>query len=226
VTTERWTEVDAFVADRLIGTDEALDAALADSDRSGLPAIAVSAPQGRFLNLVATAVGASRILEIGTLGGYSTIWLARALPAGGRLVTLELQEKHARVARGNLERAGLLDRVEIRVGPALDSLGRLHGETEDDPTARFDLTFIDADKENIPAYFDWAVRLSRPRAVIITDNVVRNGALADPDAADPRVVGVRAFHEMLNGRTDVAATTIQTVGTKGYDGFNLAVVNS
>jgi predicted O-methyltransferase YrrM len=226
VTTERWTEVDAFVADRLIGTDEALDAALADSDRSGLPAIAVSAPQGRFLNLVATAVGASRILEIGTLGGYSTIWLARALPAGGRLVTLELQEKHARVARGNLDRAGLLDRVEIRVGPALASLGRLHDETEDDPGARFDLTFIDADKENIPAYFDWAVRLSRPRAVIITDNVVRNGALADPDAADPRVVGVRAFHEMLTGRTDVAATTIQTVGTKGYDGFNLAVVNS
>jgi predicted O-methyltransferase YrrM len=235
VTSDLFADVDAYVTERLIGPDDALDAALADSERAGLPAIAVSAPQGRFLNLLSVAIGARRILEIGTLGGYSTIWMARALPAGGRLITLELQENHARVARANLERAGLSDRVEIRVGPALDSLARLHDEAQGEPqsephgeagtTDPFDLTFIDADKENIPAYFDWAVKLSRPGAVIVTDNVVRNGALVDPRSDDPRVAGVRAFHDMLTGRADVSATTIQTVGAKGYDGFNVAIVN-
>ncbi len=218
---QRWTQVDDYVIDRLIGPDTDLDAALADSRDAGLPSIAVSAPQGRLLHLLARAIGARRILEVGTLGGYSTIWLARALPADGRLITLELEEHHARVARANLERAGVSDRVEIRVGPARETLPGLAGEL----AAPFDLVFIDADKENIPTYFDWSVKLSRPGALIMTDNVVRNGALADPEASDPRVLGVRAFHEMLGGRSDVASTTIQTVGAKGYDGFNLAVVN-
>jgi predicted O-methyltransferase YrrM len=223
----RWQEVDDFVAERLIGPDSDLDGALTDSLQAGLPPIAVSGPQGKLLHLLARSVGARRILEIGTLGGYSTIWLGRALPADGRLVTLELDEHHAAVARANLERAGLADRVEIRLGPALDSLARLAAEQTQQAEHRgqFDVVFIDADKENIPAYFDWAVKLTRPLGLIITDNVVRDGALVDPDTTDPRVLGVRKFHEMLASRPDVEATTIQTVGSKGYDGFNLAVVN-
>lgn len=217
----RWTEVDDYVVERLVGPDRDLDAALADSAQAGLPPIAVSAPQGKLLHLLARVIGARRILEVGTLGGYSTIWLARALPDDGRLISLELEEKHARVARANVERAGLSHRVEVRVGPALDTMAELVHEQADP----FDLVFIDADKERIPAYFDLAVTLGRPGTVIITDNVVRNGALADAAATDPRVLGVRAFHEMLATRPDVESTTIQTVGAKGYDGFNLAVVN-
>ena len=217
-----WTHVDEYVAERLVGPDDDLDAALARSAEAGLPAIAVSAPQGKLLQLLARAIRARRILEIGTLGGYSTIWLARALPDDGQLVTLELEEKHARVARSNLDRAGMGERVEIRTGPALDTMARLLEEKADP----FDFVFIDADKENIPAYFDLAVQLSRPGAVIVTDNVVRDGALADATTSDPRVLGVRAFHEMLASRPDVEATTIQTVGSKGYDGYNLAIVNS
>ena len=212
--------MDDYVAERLIGPDPDLDRALADSADSGLPPIAVSAPQGKLLHLLARSIGARRILEVGTLGGYSTIWLARALPDDGRLITLELAEKHAQVARANLERAGVGDRVEVRVGPALDTMAAL---VEASPQP-FDLVFIDADKENIPTYFDLAVKLSRPGALVITDNVVRDGAVADADAADPRVLGVRAFHEMLATRPDVESTTIQTVGAKGYDGFNLALV--
>jgi predicted O-methyltransferase YrrM len=212
--------VDEYIAANLIGPDAELDAALTASQQAGLPPIAVSAPQGKLLHLIATGIGAKRILEIGTLGGYSTIWLARALPPEGRLVTLEIDERHASVARANLERAGLADRVDIRIGPALATLDQLE-QRQQEP---FDLAFIDADKENIPAYFDRTVKLSRPGAVIITDNVVRDGALADPATTDPRVRGVQAFHEMLAARSDVAATTIQTVGAKGYDGFNLAVV--
>ena len=222
MTTSTWTDVDGYIADHLIGSDPALDAALDAADRAGLPPIAVSAPQGKLLHLLAAGFGARNILEIGTLGGYSTIWLARALPPDGRLLSLEIDPRHAEVARTNLRGAGLDDQVEVRVGPALGSLAELHRSGSPPP---FDLTFIDADKENIPAYFDWAVKLSRPGALVITDNVVRNGALADPDTEDPRVRGVQAFHEMLATRTDVAATTIQTVGAKGYDGFNLAVVN-
>lgn len=209
------------MVDHLVVPDGALDAALADSEEAGLPPIAVSAPQGKLLHLLARSIGARRILEVGTLGGYSTIWLGRALPDDGRLVSLELDEKHARIAGANVERAGLAGRVEIRVGPASRSLPQLAAEH----AGPFDFVFIDADKENIPAYFDWAVKLSRPRALIVTDNVVRDGAVADPDTSDPRVLGVRAFHEMLRGRRDVESTTIQTVGVKGYDGFNLAVVN-
>jgi predicted O-methyltransferase YrrM len=219
---DRWLRVDDYVNEMLIGADPDLEAALADSARAGLPAIAVSAPQGKLLQLIARGIGARRILEIGTLGGYSTIWLARALPGDGRLISLELEPRHAEVARANLARAGLAGRVEVRVGPALETLAALAaGEVEP-----FDLVFIDADKDNIPAYFDASVRLTRPGGLIITDNVVRDGALIDGDSGDGRVRGVRAFHDLLSGRADVDATTIQTVGAKGYDGFNLAVVNN
>ncbi len=226
---DTWDGVDGYIADHLIGADPALEAALADSARAGLPPIAVSAAQGKLLYLVALAIGARRVAEVGTLGGYSTIWLARALPgaaAGGRLVTLELEQKHADVARTNLDRAGVGDRVEIRVGPALETLPALVNDTlgAAGDAGRFDLVFIDADKDNIPTYFDSAVRLTRPGGLIITDNVVRNGAVADSANPDGRVRGVRALHEMLRSRTDVEATTIQTVGAKGYDGFNLARV--
>jgi predicted O-methyltransferase YrrM len=228
----RWNEVDSYVAERLMGDDADLQAALADSQRAGLPSIAVSAPQGKLLYLIALSIGARRILEVGTLGAYSTIWLARAIRTAAlpttdtrsanppRLVTLELMETHARVARANLERAGVGDLVDIRVGPALETLPALAAEG----LQPFDLIFIDADKENIPSYFDWAVELSRTGAVIITDNVVRDGALVDASSDDARVRGVRDFHEMLAARSDVESTTIQTVGAKGYDGFNLAVV--
>jgi predicted O-methyltransferase YrrM len=217
---DRWNDVDEYVSDRLGGVDEALEAALRDSAAAGLPAISVSAPQGKFLYLTGLSIGARRILEIGTLGGYSTIWLARSLPAEGRLVTLELEQKHAQVARANLDRAGVGDRVEIRVGPALETLPGLIEEGGEP----FDLVFIDADKDNIPAYFESVLRLTGPGAVIVTDNVVRDGALVDASSEDGRVRGVRGLHEMLHTRTDVEATTIQTVGAKGYDGFNLAVV--
>ncbi len=221
-TPEIWARVDDYIVERLIGVDPLLDAALSDAEAAGLPAIAVSPAQGRLLELLARMAGARSILEIGTLGGYSTIWLARALPPGGRLVSLEIDARHAEVAAGNLRRAGVDGSVEIRVGPALESLPVLASEGR-----RFDLVFIDADKESIPAYFDHAVALSGPGGVIIVDNVVRNGALADPsgaDSTDVRVAGVRRFHEQLKGRADVEATTIQTVGSKGYDGFTLAVV--
>ena len=217
----RWGEVDDYVTEMLVGPDRDLEAALADSEAAGLPPISVTAPQGKLLQLMARMIGATRILEIGTLGGYSTIWLARALPPGGRLVTLELEPRHAEVALGNLTRAGLGAAVEIRVGPALESLAAM----EVGPADPFDLVFIDADKDNIPGYFDRAVRLSRPGGVIVVDNVVRNGALVDAADDDPRVLGVRRFHDMLSTRPDVAATTIQTVGSKGYDGFTVAVVN-
>jgi predicted O-methyltransferase YrrM len=215
-----WNAVDGYVADHLIGADPALESALDESARAGLPPIAVSPPQGKLLYLTALSLRAQRILEVGTLGGYSTIWLARALPDGGRLITLELEQKHADVARANVDRAGVGARVEIRVGAALETLPAL----ADEGGAPFDLVFIDADKDNIPTYFDTAARITRPGGVIITDNVVRNGALTDAASNDGRIRGVRAFHEMLRSRTDVEATTIQTVGAKGYDGFNLAVV--
>ena len=217
----RWGEVDDYVTELLVGPDRDLDAAQAESEAAGLPPISVTAPQGKLLQLLARMIGARRILEVGTLAGYSTIWLARALPPGGRLVTLELEPRHAEVARANLDRAGLADTVEIRVGPALDTMAAMAAEGAE----AFDLIFIDADKDNIPGYFDWAVRLGRPGGVVVVDNVVRNGALVDPDSADPRVIGVRRFHDQLSSRPDVAATTIQTVGAKGYDGFTLAVMN-
>lgn len=214
---QTWSEVDGYITSTLVRPDPALNQALAATEAAGLPAIAVSAPQGKLLHLMARMMGARTILEIGTLGGYSTIWLARALAPGGKLISLELSEKHARVARENIEQAGLSAVAEVRVGPALDTLPTLAGE-------QFDLIFIDADKANIPQYLDWGVRLSRPGSAIVVDNVVRQGGLADPTNHDPAVMGVRAFHEQLAQRSDVSATTIQTVGAKGYDGFTVALV--
>jgi len=211
-----WSDVDSYIAEHLIGADDALDAALRASDAAGLPPIQVSAAQGKMLHLLARSIGARNILEIGTLAGYSAIWMARALPADGRLVTLELSAKHAEVARANAARAGVGERVDVRVGAALDTLPKLSGP--------FDLSFIDADKANIPAYFDWAVKLSRPVSLIVVDNVVRDGGLINPNG-DESVQGVRRLHEQLANDRRVSATTIQTVGNKGYDGFTLAIVN-
>jgi predicted O-methyltransferase YrrM len=218
-----WTAVDDYIGQSVVRTDRALDAALENTDAAGMPAISVSPAQGKFLNLMVRITGARRVLEIGTLGGYSTIWMARALPEGGRLISLELEQRHAEVARANVAAAGLAEKVEVRVGPALRSLPKL----ADEARGHFDFAFIDADKANIPEYFDWAVRLSRPGAVIVVDNVVRRGALADPYDHDPNVVGVRRLHDMLLAMSDrVSATTIQTVGAKGYDGFTLAVLEA
>ncbi len=216
----RWQEVDEYAEGLLLGEDPVLDAALRESE--GLPAIAVTASQGRLLNLLARIHGARRILEVGTLGGYSTIWLARALPPGGRLVTLELEQRNATVARRNVEAAGFADVVEVRVGPAADSLKEMVAAG----TEPFDLAFIDADKQRTPEYFERSLELCRPGGVIVADNVVRRGALADAGSTDPGAIGMRAFHELLAREPRVEATTIQTVGAKGYDGFTLALIRA
>jgi predicted O-methyltransferase YrrM len=220
----RWSEVDAYVEQMLIGEDAALEAAMRASEEGGLPPIALTPAQGKLLHLVARMHGTRSVLELGTLGGYSTIWLGRALPADGRLVTLELNPDYARVAAANVERAGLADLIKINVGPALDGLRVLI----DEHAGPFDLVFIDADKQRTPEYFELALELTRPGSVIVTDNVVRDGELVDANSADAGVQGMRRFHELLaadrSGRRRVSATTIQTVGAKGYDGFTLALV--
>ena len=217
----RWSEVDDYLNRLYVPEDPVLEAALAASAAAGLPDIQVTPMQGRLLTVLALALGARRILEVGTLGGYSTICLARALPPGGRLVTLELEPRHAEVARANLARAGFgKDVAEVRVGPALDLLPALAAEGG----APFDLVFLDADKPNTPAYFDWALRLARPGTLIVADNVIRHGEVVDPASEDDRVQGMRRFHEQAGADPRVAATTIQTVGSKGYDGLTLAVV--
>jgi predicted O-methyltransferase YrrM len=216
----QWTAVDDYIADLLLSPDPALEAALAASAAAGLPPIAVTPAQGKLLHLLARLQGARSILELGTLGGFSTIWLARALPADGRLLTVELNPTYAEVARANIANAGLADLVELRVGPALEALAQLAAEER----GPFDLIFIDADKQGIPDYFSAALRLAAPGSLIVTDNVVRDGALADPSSDDPRVQGARRLHELLAKEPDVSATTIQTVGAKGYDGFTLALV--
>lgn len=210
-------DVDALLDRLLVGEDPALTAALQASDAAGLPPIAVSAQQGKFLNLLATATGARRILEVGTLGGYSTIWLARAAGAEGTVVTLEYEPKHAEVAAANLDRAGLGDRVQVLVGPASTTLPTLAGQT-------FDLVFIDADKENNVTYLDWAVQLSRPGSVIVVDNVIRDGAILDPVADDVTARGSRDTLQLMGEHPRLQAAAIQTVGVKGWDGFALAVV--
>ena len=215
-----WTAVDGYFGDLLIARDEKLDTALAANQKAGLPAIDVSRLQGKFLELLVRISGARRILEIGTLGGYSTIWLARGLPEGGRIVTLEFDPHHAEVARANLEHAGVLDRVDLRVGRAIDTLPTLEN-TADSP---FDLIFIDADKESYPEYLDWTLRLSRVGTVIVADNVVREGKVVEADCDDERVRGVRRFTERLAAEPRLNATVLQNVGTKGYDGLALAVV--
>jgi predicted O-methyltransferase YrrM len=217
---ELWDAVDRYVSDSLLGRDAALEDALRASDAAGLPQIAVSPAQGKLLHLIARVKGARTILEIGTLGGYSAIWLGRALPPGGKMITLEADARHAEVARGNLARAGLADAVEVRLGKALDTLPGIAKEN----VAPFDLAFIDADKPNIPAYFDWALRMSRPGSLIVVDNVVRKGAVIQADSADENVHGVRRLNDRLRSEPRVSATTIQTVGVKGYDGFTLALV--
>jgi predicted O-methyltransferase YrrM len=217
--TERlWNDVDDYISDLLVGRDEALENALEASDRAGLPQINVAPNQGKLLNLIARIHGARRILEFGTLAGYSTIWLARALPADGRLITLEADPHHAEVAEANIAAAGLADRVEVRVGKALDTLPTLDGV--------FDLFFIDADKANNPAYVRWALDHSRPGTVIIVDNVVRGGRVVEADSTDPSVVGTRELGTLLANESRVSATMVQTVGSKGYDGFALVVVDS
>jgi predicted O-methyltransferase YrrM len=220
MTQELWDAVDAYIADALLGSDPALQEALAASDAAGLPAIQVTPNQGKLLHLLARYGRAEAILEIGTLGGYSTIWLARALPAGGRLITLELEEAYARVARANLERAGVSDAVEIRVGRALETLPQLAAEG----AGPFDLVFVDADKPSNPEYFTWALELSRPGSLIVVDNVVREGAVVEAASDDPAVQGVRLMNELMAAEPRVSASAIQTVGSKGYDGFAVALV--
>lgn len=213
----RWNSVDDYLTETLRLRDAALDRAQQAAGEAQLPAIAVTAPQGMLLHLIALIHGARRILEIGTLGGYSTIWLARALPAGGQLVSLEVDPRFAETAQASIASAGLAEKVRVRVGPALETLQEIAAE-EVEP---FDLTFIDADKPATPEYFQWALKLSRPGAVIIADNVVLGGALADADTDDARAHGARRLHEMLAAEPRVQGTTIQTVGAKGYDGFTL-----
>jgi predicted O-methyltransferase YrrM len=217
---DQWTAVDKYITDSLALSDPALDAALAANAAAALPSIDVSPSQGKLLQLLAQLQGARRILEIGTLGGYSTICMARALPVGGRLVTLEVDAKHAEVARSNIARAGFAEVVEIRVGPALDTLARMQEEGTDP----FDMIFIDADKPNNPAYLGWALKLSRRGSLILCDNVVRDGAVADADSTDPGVQGARRLFEMLGAEPRLSATALQTVGIKGYDGFAMALV--
>jgi predicted O-methyltransferase YrrM len=243
-----WTAVDEYIAEQLLGSDPALEAAIAASDAAGLPPIAVTPNQGKLLELLARIHGARLILELGTLGGYSTIWLARALPDDGRLVSLERDPRYADLARANIARAGVAEKVEIRVGAALETLPQLHAEG----AGPFDLIFIDADKENYPGYLEWALKLARPGTVIIGDNVVRAGAILNPgdpgaqdgdesgvrdgeesgvrDGNDPEsmnrrtAAGARRFYEILAAESRLSATAIQTVGAKGHDGFALAIV--
>ncbi|GAC1411934.1 MAG: O-methyltransferase [Gemmatimonadaceae bacterium] len=219
---KQWTEVDQYFSGSLLPSDPILESALAASVEAGLPAISVSPNQGKLLQLLAQIIGARSILEIGTLGGYSTIWLARGLRPGGHLITLEVEPKHAEVARTNIEHAGLQDVVEVQLGSALEILPELSTRRR----GPFDLIFIDADKPNIPNYFEWALKLSRPGALIIVDNVVRNGAVVEADSSDGSVQGVRRFIELLGSRSDLGGTAIQTVGTKGYDGFALVLVGA
>lgn len=219
-TQSTWTQVDSYCEQRLHAPDDALGQALAASDAAGLPAIAVSACQGKFLHLLARVRGARRILELGTLGGYSTIWLARALPAEGQLVTIEIDPAHAAVATSNIARAGLSGRVQIRVGPALTELDQMITRGE----SPFDLVFIDADKPNNPNYVERCLKLTRPGSVIIVDNVIRRGGVLDESGTDDRVVGARRVIELMGTHPSLDATVLQTVGLKGYDGFAIALV--
>jgi predicted O-methyltransferase YrrM len=220
VNQEQWNEVDRYINEKLVPADAVLAATMEANGAAGLPSIDVAPNQGKMLHLLALTRDARRILEIGTLGGYSTIWLARALPEGGRLITLEVEPKHAEVARKNIERAGFGDVVEVRLGAAAESLAQLHAEGVEP----FDLIFIDADKKNIPAYLDWALKLARRGTLIVTDNVVRDGAIVDAESTDASVQGVRTMFDQMAAEPRLSATAIQTVGSKGYDGFAMAVV--
>jgi predicted O-methyltransferase YrrM len=216
-----WTDVDQYLVGLLHPKDDALDQALQASAAAGLPPIAVTAPGGKLLHILARLIGAQRILEIGTLGGYSTIWLARAAGPGGLVTSLELDEKHAKVAAANVAHAGLSSTVDIRLGRASETLATIHAEGGEP----YDMIFIDADKASIPEYFTWALRLTRPGSLILVDNVIRNGGVIDASSTDPNIIGVRQFNEMLAVESRVTATTIQTVGAKGYDGMTFVLVN-
>jgi predicted O-methyltransferase YrrM len=221
VNQQLWSDVDQYFAEALIAADPALEGALAASAEAGLPTISVAPNQGKLLHLLARIQGARSILEIGTLGGYSTIWLARALPEDGRLITLEADPKHAEVAGRNIAAAGVADRVDLRVGPALDTLPKVDAEG----LGPFDFIFIDADKASIPDYFTWALKLSRPGTVVVIDNVVRGGNVVQADSQSADVQGIRRLHEQLKTEPRVDATTLQTVGSKGWDGLTIAVIN-
>jgi len=228
MTQDLWTSVDGYISERLLASDPVLDEALAAADAAGLPPIAITPNQGKLLELLARIHKAESILELGTLGGYSTIWLARALPESGHLITLERDPRYAEVASANLSNAGVADLVEVRVGPALDTLPELYEEG----AGPFDLIFIDADKQNYPGYLEWSLKLSRVGTLIIGDNVVRAGAILDSDADDPSfgdggvAAGVRRFYEILAAEPRMTATAIQTVGAKGHDGFAVALVTA
>jgi predicted O-methyltransferase YrrM len=219
---ERWTAADQYITELLVQQDPVLVSALKASDAAGLPTISVSPPQGKLLSLLVRVCRASRVLEIGTLGGYSTIWLARGLPADGHLTTLELSPAHAAVATANLERAGLTELVRVRVGAARDTLRQLAAEG----VRPFDLVFIDADKTGYPEYLSLVMPLVRPGSMVIADNVVRDGAVADPASTDANVLAVREYHAAVAANPRLSATVIQTVGSKGYDGLSFAVVTS
>jgi predicted O-methyltransferase YrrM len=217
---DQWTAVDRYLTDLLVAPDEALDFALKTSAAAGLPNIQVSPNQGKLLMLLARMCQARRILEIGTLGGYSTIWLARGLAPGGKLITLEYEPKHAEVARGNFAHAGLSDAIDLRLGRAIETLPKVQSDNH----GTFDLIFIDADKSSTADYFDWSLKLSRPGSVIVIDNVIRKGNVIDAASSDSNVQGIRRFNERLASETRVSATAMQTVGCKGYDGFAIALV--
>ncbi len=220
MTQELWTAVDSYINRVLIPSDPVLDATLDSINAAGLPAIQVSPPQGKLLNLLARMVGARNILEIGTLAGYSTIWMARALPSGGRVLTLEADAQHAQVARDNFAHAGLAEVIELRLGPALETLPKIEAEH----SGPFDLLFVDANKSSMDEYFEWSLKLSRPGSVIVADNVVRHGGVIEADSGDPDIQGVRRFNQRVAAEPRVSATAIQTVGSKGYDGFALVFV--
>lgn len=222
MTEDQWTEVDRYFSESLLPSDSILESALQASVAAGLPAISVSPNQGKLLQMLAQILGARSILEIGTLGGYSTIWLARGMRAGGHLITLEVDPKHAEVAQLNVARAGLQNVVDVRIGNAVEILPQLSAQRR----GPFDLIFIDADKPNIPVYFEWALKLSRPGTLIIVDNVVRDGAVIDADSSDESVQGVRRFIELLGAESRASGAVIQTVGIKGYDGFAIVLVGS
>lgn len=215
-----WSQVDDYIVDKLVKEDATLAAALAANTAAGLPAMDVSAAQGKFLNLMVRISGARTVLELGTLGGYSTIWMAKALPDDGKLVTLEFEPHHAEVARRNIDAAGVGDKVTIHVGAAVDTLPIVATEN----SVPFDFIFIDADKPNNPTYLDWAIKLSRRGTVIILDNVIRDGKVLEPDPTDPRIIGTRAAYDMIGTHPRLQATALQTVGSKGWDGFAIMVV--
>ena len=222
MTDDRWSTVDTYITNTLVKTDAALDSALETSEAAGLPAINVSPSHGKLLHILVRLVNARAVLELGTLGGYSSIWMARALQPGGRLITLEYDPKHAELAKANIARAGLAKVIDVRVGIALETLPKIAAET----IAPFDLIFIDADKVSTPDYFTWALKLSRVGSLIVVDNVVRKGEVANARSDDPAVQGMRRFIDMAAAEPRVIATAIQTVGSKGYDGFSISLVTS